>query len=165
MTTNRSTLHPLLSTLFWLLIAVLSLFALVQVSSDYVNTVYSLQNFFWRVESLTIADTHSPTARLTLEIQNRSRVVLHVRELELYVQADNVDLGKTYEPFLPRAIQAGEYVHVTFDIELSADKIRLAQNRANGNPAWRILGTYKITTPFAEDDFFYHLNLPIEFRP
>jgi hypothetical protein len=165
MRSHFSTLHSLLSTTFWLALIGLSVFALAQVSSDYVNTVYSLQNFFWRVESLTLTDAPQPAARLVIEIQNRSRVVLRVRELELYLQANHVDLGKTYGPFTPHAIQAGESVRLTFELELNADQLRIAQKRTNGQPSWRVLGTYKITTPFAEDDFFYRLNLPIEQRP
>ena len=162
MRSHLSTLHSPLSTVFWLVVILVSLGVIAQVSSDYLGATGSLQNFFWRVESFAVEGTDKPTANLVLELQNRSRAVMRVRELELYVQANETDVGKTYPPLLARTVQSGEYAKLSLTIPLDANQVRFAQTKGNGPPTWRILGTYKITTPFADSDFFYHLRLPVE---
>jgi hypothetical protein len=156
---------PLIANSIWLCVAILSLFVIGQVASDYLGAISSLQNFVWRVESFTVEGADPPQAQLILAAQNRSRVVMRVRELELYVQANETDVGKTYPPFPAQTLQPGEHAKLNFTISLDPAQLRFAQTQTNGPNQWSILGTYKITTPFAEDDFFYHLNLPIEFRP
>ncbi len=161
MSNVRSTLHALLSTIPWIVITAISLFAIVRVTDDYVTSVASLQNFRWRVAKFETPANDSTQINLTLEVQNRSSIALSMKELEIYLWANDVTVGKTYGRFEAHTIQAGNFVRVPLVIEVSPTALRDAKTKAKGYDFWRISGSYKVSTPLSDNDFLYRLNLDI----
>jgi len=148
-----------LTNLFWLSLAAASLFVIVRIADDYMTSIGSLQDFRWRIAQLDLPTDNALQTNIVLEIQNPSNLDLTLKELEIYLMDNNITVGKTYGRFEPRFIAAGETARVPLVIEITPAFLRDAKANARGSDQWRIVGSYKISTPLAENEFVYRLNM------
>jgi hypothetical protein len=145
---------------FWLGLAALSLAALAAVTSDYLTTIVSLQEFKWSVARFTPPPGGTGQTILVLEVQNQSKISVEYKDLEVYLWLDDVTVGKTYGRFEARSIRAGEADPVTLTIEIDGANLAEAKSRG-GSKVWRVSGTYKVRTPIADNDFVHRLSLDL----
>ncbi|MBI1801470.1 MAG: hypothetical protein HYR71_07570 [Chloroflexi bacterium] len=153
-------LSPL--TLCWLLIAAVGLFTLVRIGSDYLSTIDSLQRFRWRTVQFTLPASDTSQTELILEAQNRSSLDLTMKDLEVYLWANDLTVGKTYGRFEPRPILSGQAESLRLLIQLDAGQLRDALAKAYPLGRWRVTGSYKVTAPLAGVDFVYRLSLDVQ---
>ncbi len=151
----------LIFNLGFALIGLLSLFALVRVSSDYLSTINSIQNFRWRVAAFEPPTADSTESRLTLEVQNRSNIDLDFKDLEVYLWLNDKTVGKTYGRFEARTIAAHANSHIPLTIQIDTNELRDTLAKNSGSTAWSLTGSYKVGAPFAASDFLYRLRLDI----
>jgi hypothetical protein len=151
----------ILSTLFWLFLAVLSTATLIRVADEYVTTVNSLQASQWAVSQFDVPADGAERTNLVLEIRNHSQLDLTVKELEVYLWLDDMTVGKTYGPFEPRLVPRGTVARVPLVIELMPAALSEARAKPAGSLPWRATGSYKISTPLTGTAFVYYLNLDL----
>ena len=151
----------ILSTFFWLVLALLSAATLVRVGNEYVTTVSSLQASQWAVSQFTMPADGAESTSLVLEIRNRSRLDLTVKELEVYLWLNDTTVGKTYARFEPHLVPRGVIERIPLIVELSPAVVREARAGPSGGLPWRATGSYKISTPLTGSDFVYNLDLAI----
>ena len=146
---------------FFVLLGLASVFVLVHVSSDYLGTLASLQDFRWGVAGFAEPQAGASEAHLTLEVQNRSGLDLDFKDLEVYLWLQDKTVGKTYGRFETRTVSAHSTAHIPLTILLDDAQLREALAGAPAERAWFITGTYKASAPFASNDFTYGLRLDV----
>ncbi len=150
-----------IANILWLLIAIISLFAIMRVSYDYLTTINSLQNVRWRVASFDSPTTDATQTSVVLEVQNLSAVNFIFKDLEVFLWLNDMTVGKTYGRFEQRSLPPGTLMRLPLAVQIDPAHLRDAKAKARGNDRWQISGSYKVSAPFAENDFVYHLRLDI----
>lgn len=136
------------------------LFVLVRVSSDYLTTIVSLQEFRWSAPPFQPPPDSTQRFDLSLALQNQSNIDLEFKDLEVYLWLDDVTVGKTYGQFPARSVRANASMPLSVTIELDAASLHAARSRT-GRMQWHVTGTYKLRAPFADNDFPYRLALDL----
>ena len=150
-----------LTPLFWLALAAVSAYVLVRAGSDYLDTLVSFQDFRWGIAGFAAPAADATDAVVTLEVQNRSRLDLDFKDLEVYLWLNGATVGKSYGRFEARTVSAHSSVHIPVTIQLDPNQLRDAVAAQVGASAWSITATYKATAPFVPTDFEYHLRLDV----
>ena len=145
---------------FWLFVAAAGFFVLVRVSSDYLTTIVSLQEFRWSAPPFQPPSNSATRVDLALALQNQSNIDLEFKDLEVYLWLDDVTVGKTYGQVPARSVRANASMPLTVTIELDAASLREARSR-NRRMQWHVTGTYMLRAPFADNDFPYRLALDL----
>lgn len=159
---NGSRAVALFILLGWLALGALGAFAIARVAGDYVTSVRSLQDFRWRILRFAPPAPDAAETVVVLEIQNGSQLDLTLINPELFLWYGIDSIGKTYGYNERHTIVSGSQAEIPFKLVINSAVYEKARARTSPpEGAWRLTGTYKITTPLTDFDLLYRLALDL----